>query len=153
MNRDFVEILQELSAAGADCMVVGAMRWRCMNALAQQAISTSGFGRRPRMRRAFGPRSCDFGAPLGGSDAPRDTTPDITFQIGVVPNRIDILTRISGVTFDEAWPNRLAMQRGELEYVVIGREDLDPQQARIRTPKGSGGPRESRTAVALRAVR
>ena len=31
---------------------------------------------------------------------------DHVIQLGREPNRIDILTRISGVTFDEAWDNR-----------------------------------------------
>ena len=31
---------------------------------------------------------------------------DIVNQIGVAPNRIDILTSIDGVEFDEAWQSR-----------------------------------------------
>jgi hypothetical protein len=32
--------------------------------------------------------------------------PDLIFQLGVEPSRIDILTAIDGVEFDEAWPSR-----------------------------------------------
>src|SRR5690349_12559563 len=31
---------------------------------------------------------------------------DLVVQLGVAPNRIDIMTRISGVTFDEVWNTR-----------------------------------------------
>ena len=47
-----------------------------------------------------------FGAPLRRVDAADFTRPDIVFQIGVAPRRIDLLTSISGVGFDEAWAER-----------------------------------------------
>jgi hypothetical protein len=37
---------------------------------------------------------------------------DHVIQLGREPNRIDILTGISGVTFDEAWDNREQGHRG-----------------------------------------
>jgi hypothetical protein len=136
MNRDFVEILQELSAAGADFMVVGA------HALAAherpRATGDIDIWVRPTPENASRVWNAlvRFGAPLDDLTLEDLTTPDITFQMGVVPNRIDILTGISGVTFDEAWPNRLTMQRGELEFAVIGREDL------IRNKRASGRPKD-----------
>lgn len=43
-----------------------------------------------------------FGAPTG-EIAPEDLrVPDVVLQIGVAPRRIDILTSIEGVAFDEA---------------------------------------------------
>lgn len=48
-----------------------------------------------------------------------------TFQVGQPPNRIDVLQRIDGVTFDEAGENRIPGNiDGELETAVISREDL-----------------------------
>jgi hypothetical protein len=35
--------------------------------------------------------------------------PGLIFQIGVAPNRIEILTAIDGVTFADAWPDRLGL--------------------------------------------
>lgn len=47
-----------------------------------------------------------FGAPRRNL-TPNDLhTPDVVLQIGVAPNRIDILTSISGVTFEEGWSHR-----------------------------------------------
>ena len=48
-----------------------------------------------------------------------------TFQIGQPPDRIDIIQRIDGITFDEAWPNRVqGVVDGEVPASVISREDL-----------------------------
>jgi hypothetical protein len=53
----------------------------------------------------------DFGAPLQGF-GPTDFHghPDDMFQIGVEPNRIDVLQAISGVDFDEAWNRRVIVE-------------------------------------------
>jgi hypothetical protein len=50
----------------------------------------------------------DFGAPLAGV-TPDDFNdqPSSVFQLGVEPARVDILQGIAGVTFDEAWNNRV----------------------------------------------
>ncbi len=51
-------------------------------------------------------------------------TADVVYQMGVPPQRIDILTSISGVDFDEAWPERLVVQVGDLSVSVIGIHQL-----------------------------
>ena len=48
-----------------------------------------------------------------------------TFQIGQPPSRIDILQQIDGITFDEAWKNRVeGVVDGEIQAAVISRDDL-----------------------------
>jgi len=42
------------------------------------------------------------------------------FQIGVAPNRIDILTAIDGVTFADAWPDRQETRYSDQVVPVIG---------------------------------
>lgn len=49
----------------------------------------------------------DFGAPVGMMTLEDLVRPGIVFQIGVDPNRIDLVTAIDGLTFDEAWRSRL----------------------------------------------
>jgi hypothetical protein len=49
-----------------------------------------------------------FGAPLHDLTAQDLTQPGVVFQIGVAPLRIDVLTSIDGVTFEEAWTERLS---------------------------------------------
>jgi predicted nucleotidyltransferase len=65
-----------------------------------------------------------YGAPLSNISA-ADFTDSTTFQIGQPPSRIDILQHIDGVTFDEAWKNRIeGLVEGEIQAAVISRDDL-----------------------------
>lgn len=50
--------------------------------------------------------------------------PDLVFQMGVAPRRIDILTSIDGVGFEEAWPERYEVRIADLIVPVIGRHHL-----------------------------
>jgi len=68
----------------------------------------------------------EFGAPLQKDGLlPKDfTSEDVTYQIGVAPVRIDILTRISGVQFAEAWPNRVTSTFFGIPLHFISLDDL-----------------------------
>lgn len=48
-----------------------------------------------------------------------------SFQIGLPPARIDLLQRIDGISFDEAWKNRIqGLVDGDTPVMVISRHDL-----------------------------
>lgn len=65
-----------------------------------------------------------FGAPLAGL-SPSDFMDGSTFQIGQPPARIDLLQRIDGIDFEEAWKNRMeGFIDGDLPVSVISRKDL-----------------------------
>ncbi len=65
-----------------------------------------------------------YGAPLDGL-SPQDFVDGSTFQIGQPPARVDILQRIDGLTFDEAWQNRIqGLIDGEVQINVISKGDL-----------------------------
>jgi len=145
MNRDFFDMLSALSAEGADYLIVGAY-----------ALAAHGLPRatgdldvwvRPtsenaeRVLRAL--RS--FGAPL--FDLTRDDLlrTDTVFQIGVVPSRIDLLTGVSGVTFEDAWASRGAVTLEGLLVPVIGAEEL------LRNKEASGRPQDLADAAWLRS--
>ena len=73
-----------------------------------------------------------FSAPLHELTREDLTSDDLVFQIGVAPNRIDILTTIGGVNFDDAWPRRSSVELWGLTVPVIGREDL------VRSKRAAG---------------
>jgi hypothetical protein len=50
--------------------------------------------------------------------------PDQVIQIGNPPYRVDFLTSISGVTFEEAWNHRLKGNYGEQVVNFIGKDDF-----------------------------
>jgi hypothetical protein len=60
-----------------------------------------------------------FGAPLHDLTEKDLSTPGIVFQIGVEPIRIDVLTAIGGVEFDEAWRNRLMSKFADQPISVL----------------------------------
>ncbi len=44
---------------------------------------------------------------------------DLVVQIGVAPNRIDLLTSIDGIEFEEAWETRITTRIGGVEVPVF----------------------------------
>jgi len=66
-------------------------------------------------------------------------------QLGVPPCRIDLLTSISGVTFDEAWKGRVETEVDGLRANFIGRDTL------IQNKRASGRPRDKADLDALGA--
>jgi hypothetical protein len=80
----------------------------------------------------------DCGAPLAGFH-PSDFNDEAgsVFQIGVPPNRIDILQKITAVSFDEAWETRIeTIVDGEILVPVISSDLL------IRNKLAVGRPRD-----------
>ena len=74
----------------------------------------------------------EFGAPLDQLSPEDLTEPEVVFQLGVVPSRIDILTSVTGVDFEDAWPRREVIDLDGVQVGVIAREDL------IRNKKAVG---------------
>ena len=77
-----------------------------------------------------------FGAPLQGLREADLVSPRTVFQIGVAPERIDILTSVSGVEFDAAWSQRVTRTLDGIEVPVIGRSAL------VQNKRASGRPKD-----------
>ncbi len=124
VNPDFSDLFAALNAEGAEYLLVGgyalavhaAPRYtRDLDVWVNPTPENSA-----RVHRAL----ARFGAPLGNL-APSDlASPGLVFQIGVAPNRIDVLTAIDGVGFPEAWPERAATTYGGHAVPVISRRHL-----------------------------
>ena len=135
MNRDFVEMLSALVEARADFLVVGA------HALAVHGVPRatgdldiwirSDEENADRVLKAL----ASFGAPLFDLSREDLARPGTVFQIGLPPSRIDILTSISGVEFDEAWPNRVTIAVGGLEVPVLGKTEFVRNKRAVGRPK------------------
>jgi hypothetical protein len=66
----------------------------------------------------------EFGAPLAGIQADDFAKPDLIYQLGVPPTRIDILTSLSGLAFEEAWERRKEAEFGDIPALFLGIDDL-----------------------------
>jgi hypothetical protein len=124
MNQDFVEMLSAFAEAGVEYLVVGA------HALAvharPRATGDLDLWVRPSPENAARVLTAlrGFGAPLADIEPTDFHLPDRVVQLGVVPNRIDLLTGITGVSFEQAWPRRLEVPLAGLVVPILGREDL-----------------------------
>jgi predicted nucleotidyltransferase len=136
LNQDFRDILSAFCDEKVDFIVVGAY-----------AMSFHGFPRATgdidlwircsdsnaeRVWKAL----ARFGAPLADLTREDLKTPGTVFQMGVAPRRIDILTEISGVEFDEAQAGCKEIEIAGLKIRIIGREDL------LRNKKSAARPKD-----------
>jgi hypothetical protein len=84
-----------------------------------------------------------FGAPLQSVTPSDFDHPDMVFQIGVSQRRIDILTKIDGVEWDEAAPHAVERTVNGLSIKVVGLAEL------IRNKLATGRPKDAADAAAL----
>ncbi len=142
-NQDFKDLFVELNVHGVEFLVVGA------HALAAhghvRATKDLDVWVKPDRQNALRIiRALEsFGAPTQVVTEDDFAEPGITFQIGVEPVRIDIITAIDGLTFGEAWKNRVTSDYGGEPVFVISREDL------IRNKRASGRPQDLADIAAL----
>lgn len=85
-----------------------------------------------------------FGFGSAGIDAVDFRAPGKVVQLGVAPNRINIITSISGLSLDDAWNNRAAGMLDGLDTRFIGREAL------IRNKESTGRAKDKGDADELR---
>ena len=143
LNRDYSDMLCEFNAAGVEYLLVGAY-----------ALATHGLTRATgdidlwvNPSRDNGKRVelalLRFGALLEGISAGDFEQPDIIFQIGRSPVRIDIITTIDGVSFEEANRRQQWKDLGGIQVPVISREDL------IKNKRAAGRPKDIADAIWL----
>jgi hypothetical protein len=136
MNQDFIDLLRAFAAAEVRFLIVGAYalalhgRPRATGDLDVWVDATPENAR--RVVRAL----AEFGAPVSEISAADFESPGVTYQIGVPPGRIDILTELTGITFAEAWPNRLRRAFGDVDVDFIGRASF------IRNKRATGRPKD-----------
>lgn len=126
LNDDFLDILRALLEADVEFVLVGA------HAMAIHGVprATGDIDLLVRPSDTNAARVIAalqrFGAPLAahGVGVEDFTRPGQVYQIGLPPRRIDLLTSISGVTFEEAWSSRVEAQVGGLAVPVLGRAAL-----------------------------
>ncbi|HOT30516.1 MAG TPA: hypothetical protein PLU72_20250 [Candidatus Ozemobacteraceae bacterium] len=124
MNQDFRDLLAAFNDHHVDFIVVGA------HALAAhghvRATKDLDVWIRPAKDNAL--RAIQalkaFGAPLQELTVDDLSIPGIIFQIGVPPLRIDVLTAVDGLTFEEAWANRMHTVFADQPAAVLSRSDI-----------------------------
>ena len=136
-NRDFRDLLAELSAHDVQFLIVGGY-----------AVT---FHARPRFTkdldiwvdpspdnsvRVFAALAA-FGAPLQmhGVTAQDFATAGTIYQIGLPPNRVDILTLVDGLQFAPCWDRRSRARFADVEVAYLSREDLIVNKRTVARPQ------------------
>ncbi|MGH7390576.1 MAG: nucleotidyl transferase AbiEii/AbiGii toxin family protein [Candidatus Rokuibacteriota bacterium] len=148
LNEDFRDLLVVLADAGAEFVIVGAY------ALAFHGVPRASgdidlFVRpTPENSRRVISALARFGAPLeaAGVTAADFSQPGAVYQIGLPPRRIDVLTQVSGLTFEEAWTSRVAIELEGRTVNFIGRAAL------LKNKEAAGRPQDIADAARLRRI-
>jgi hypothetical protein len=149
LNEDFRDLLVLLADAGVEFVVVGAYALAFHGApRASGDIDLFIRPSPPNAERVFQALT-RFGAPLqsAGVTAADLAQPGAVYQIGLPPRRIDLLTEISGVSFDEAWASRIETEVESRTVPFIGREAL------LKNKQATGRPKDLADIARLRRPR
>ncbi|NNE00156.1 MAG: hypothetical protein HKN47_22785 [Pirellulaceae bacterium] len=124
LNENFRDMLSAFGEAGAEYLLIGAYAMAAHGC--PRATGDIDFWVRPTELNAGRVWTAleRFGAPLEKVSVGDFHTPDVVYQMGVPPQRIDILTSISGVKFDDAWKNRMTVELDGVSIAVIGLRHL-----------------------------
>jgi hypothetical protein len=138
VNQDFLDLLRFLILARARFIVVGAHAMAVHGVPRATGDLDVWVDPEPANAGLVWKALLEFGAPVSDVGIVREDLekPGFVIQIGQPPRRIDLLTGISGVTFAEAWPNRVLHTVGDLSIPFLGQGDL------IRNKRASGRPKD-----------
>jgi hypothetical protein len=135
LNPDFRDMLSAFNEHGVEYQVVGAY------ALAYHGLPRatgdidlwvrSTVENAERVRAAL----ATFGAPSSEVSVEDLSTKGTVVQIGVAPRRIDILTSIDGVTYDEAAGEAEVAEIDGLRVPIIGKRHLIANKRAVGRPK------------------
>ncbi|MDP2599758.1 MAG: hypothetical protein Q8P84_03355 [Deltaproteobacteria bacterium] len=143
LNQDFEDLIRHLNAAKVKYLVVGAY-----------AVIIHSFPRytkdidflvQPESENAQKVYDAlkSFGAPIQELSLKDLCDPDMVYQMGVEPNRADIIMSVKGASFEELWKNKKEFQYGNEKIFVVGLEDL------IKIKKMAGRPKDLQDAEIL----
>jgi len=108
VNPDFRDLLSEFNARGVEYLVVGAYALAAHGHVRATGDLDIWVKPDPANAKRVMSALAAFGAPLHDLTEGDLSRAGVVFQIGVAPVRIDVLTGIDGVAFDEAWLERNA---------------------------------------------
>lgn len=135
MQKDFLELLLALSAEDAEFLVVGGYALAAHGHVRATGDIDVWVGHDSQNAIKVYAGLARFGAPLSRIQPKDFSEPDVMFQMGIVPNRVDILTSIDGVEFEDAWAQRIMGEYQGFSYPVIGLTHLKANKKATGRPK------------------
>lgn len=126
LNSDFLDMIAALREERAEFLIVGAFALAAHGVPRATGDLDLWVRPRPENAKRVWRALLAFGAPVESAGLTVDdlSNAGMVFQMGQPPRRIDVITGIDGVSFDEAWLNRVTVRIGGLEIPCLGRADL-----------------------------
>jgi predicted nucleotidyltransferase len=146
LNKDYKDMLRALSDEKARFLLVGAYAMAAHGYL--RATMDMDIWVMPSALNADAVLKAleNFGAPLENLSKEDLQESDTIFQIGVAPRRIDIITGVSGLQFEETFERSQPIDIDGLEIRVPSIKDL------IRNKKASGRTKDIADVEALESL-
>ena len=138
LQQDFRDLLILFADGGVDFVIVGAYALALHGAPRASGDIDLFVRATPENAELVFAALGQFGAPLeaAGVAAGDFAQPGLVYHIGLPPRRIDVLTEISGVTFDEAWQSRVTVDVDGRTVGFIGRTAL------LKNKQAAGRPQD-----------
>ncbi|HEV7698604.1 MAG TPA: hypothetical protein VGO43_00095 [Pyrinomonadaceae bacterium] len=146
MNSDFKDLLRAFNETGVRYLVVGGYAYAEHVEPRYTKDLDIWIERGPDNAERVLAALRDFGAPLRELTKDDLTTPGTFFQIGLPPNRIDIITQLEGMDFSACWERRKTASLGGIDVSYISLNDL------IENKERTGRPHDLADAELLRRV-
>lgn len=126
-NPDYKDLLRLFTEHGVEYVVVGAYAMAAHGVV--RATGDIDLFVRPTSKNgaAVFDALVEFGAPLSSITADDFAVPGTVYQIGVQPNRIDVLTEIDGVSYEDV--GRVILNVDDLTVPFLNLESLKRNKA------------------------
>jgi hypothetical protein len=136
MNPDFLDIIRALLDAETRFIVVGAYALNIYIDPRATGDLDIWIEATPENARKVMRALKEFGAPLSDVSESDFARPGVTFQIGIAPRRIDLLTELSGIEFQEAWNDHSMFPFGPFTIPFLSKAAL------IKNKRATGRPKD-----------
>jgi len=146
MNSDFKDLLKAFNDAGVRYLVVGGYAYAEHVEPRYTKDLDIWIDRSHENAERVLVALRDFGAPLNELTVDDLTTAGTFYQIGLPPNRIDIISQLEEMTFADCWERRKTVNIGELTINYLSLDDLIENKERTARPHDLADADHLRTA-------
>jgi hypothetical protein len=143
VNRDFRDIFKLLNSCHVKYLIVGAHAVMYYTEPRYTKDIDIWIYPSPKNAAAVWRALSRFGAPLDGVMLDDFTNPQLVYQVGIAPNRIDVMMGLPGVRFETAWKRRTKSSYGDVPINILHKNDL------LKSKRFAGRPQDLLDVSAL----
>lgn len=153
VNRDFKDLFKALNSCRVRYLVVGAHAVMQYTEPRYTKDIDVWVEPTPKNARLVWQAMTKFGAPLDHVTEADFANPKLIFQMGISPNRIDIMMGVPGLRFPAAWARRQRSQYGGISIAILSKADIAKAKRKAGRPQDRLDLAALRTAAGLKMRR